>query len=312
MDDAFAGGVCRCRFCGTIQTVPSKLKDRNGSKHRTGSKAIYAKSARGEAIPSSGLDQLAQVVASSGLVSDRLRDETLGRQTKPSKQRLMLLVAGAILALGLLIGGWFALKSGSTTRQAGPLDAGLTGRGDNVSGTDSHVPPNFCEIPLHERTVVYVLDRGGSAVDLFSFLKEVTYKSVESLGTDRKFQIIFWNNGADDAYPASPTHAQSHSIEAARRTLDGIYAQGQTDVGSALKLAIQSRPDVIILATAKGWQLDHTFIDQVMGIRKDLPIKIHTVTLGGSEQSEALKTIALRTGGESRLVTEAELRRMAR
>src|SRR5215218_7951970 len=26
MDDAFAGGVCRCQYCGTIQTVPSLSK----------------------------------------------------------------------------------------------------------------------------------------------------------------------------------------------------------------------------------------------------------------------------------------------
>ena len=26
IDEAFAGGVCRCQFCGTIQTVPKHLK----------------------------------------------------------------------------------------------------------------------------------------------------------------------------------------------------------------------------------------------------------------------------------------------
>jgi hypothetical protein len=26
LDDAFAGGVCRCKQCGAIQTVPSRLK----------------------------------------------------------------------------------------------------------------------------------------------------------------------------------------------------------------------------------------------------------------------------------------------
>jgi hypothetical protein len=26
IDDAFAGGVCRCQHCGTIQTVPAKSK----------------------------------------------------------------------------------------------------------------------------------------------------------------------------------------------------------------------------------------------------------------------------------------------
>ena len=30
IDDAFAGGVCRCRHCGTIQTVPKHLKNTNG------------------------------------------------------------------------------------------------------------------------------------------------------------------------------------------------------------------------------------------------------------------------------------------
>ena len=31
IDDAFAGGVCRCQHCGTIQTVPASLK-RGGVK----------------------------------------------------------------------------------------------------------------------------------------------------------------------------------------------------------------------------------------------------------------------------------------
>ena len=35
MDDAFAGGVCRCQYCGTIQTVPSlsKLKRQMAPAH---------------------------------------------------------------------------------------------------------------------------------------------------------------------------------------------------------------------------------------------------------------------------------------
>jgi hypothetical protein len=30
VDDAFAGGVCRCRHCGTIQTVPKKTAGNRG------------------------------------------------------------------------------------------------------------------------------------------------------------------------------------------------------------------------------------------------------------------------------------------
>jgi hypothetical protein len=319
MDDAFAGGVCRCQHCGTIQTVPSKLKDRNGSTARAASRTIYAKAARGEAIPSSGLDQLAQVVASSGLTSERLlRAPTIAPPSKPSRQRLLLFVgAAAMLLLAILIGGWFALRNDKPPAQPGPSTPGQTTLVPTDAGrapAHSQAPrvPNFCDIPLTEHTIVYVLDRGQGTQDLFSYLKEATYRSVESLGSDRKYQIVFWNNGSDDAFPAVPTFAMPQSIDAARRTLDGIFAQGQTDVGPALTQAVKSNPDVVVLATGKGWQLDQTFIDQVLNIRGDRAFKIHTLTLGGEVQSEALKTIAQKSGGTSRLVTEGELKKFAR
>src|SRR5918999_3221404 len=68
MDEAFAGGVCRCQYCGTIQTVPSHLKKSGNVPQPAGSKTLY------QSHPSSpgpgtgtGLDELADIVASSGL-----------------------------------------------------------------------------------------------------------------------------------------------------------------------------------------------------------------------------------------------------
>ena len=76
MDDAFAGGVCRCQHCGTIQTVPSHAKNTAYPQPATksSSKSLYKgrtttnlDSARSS---SSGLDELASAVASSGLGSE--------------------------------------------------------------------------------------------------------------------------------------------------------------------------------------------------------------------------------------------------
>src|SRR6478672_3397887 len=79
MDDAFAGGVCRCQYCGTIQTVPSRLQGtgRPSSPSATGQKALYAGAGNtsggmGGALPSSGLDDLATAVASSSGLSNNL------------------------------------------------------------------------------------------------------------------------------------------------------------------------------------------------------------------------------------------------
>ena len=50
MDDAFAGGVCRCHYCGTIQTVPAAAK-RKGS---TAASAPAKAAAQAHAMAGSG------------------------------------------------------------------------------------------------------------------------------------------------------------------------------------------------------------------------------------------------------------------
>ncbi len=312
IDDAFAGGVCRCQTCGAIQTVPSRLKQVAASG-KAGPKTLYTRPARGEAVPSSGLDELAQIVASSGLSSGRLRAKAppaAPAKQAPSRGRALLIGGGALVALAIGAGIWMALPAQKDSGRA----TGLGGATDvAVQRSLASAGATFCGVPLDDRVVIYVLDRGSGTADLFSYLKEVALKSAESLGNDRKFQIIFWNNGTDDAYPsAGPTYATAQNLEAARRALDGIYAHGQTDVASALSKAVSAAPDAIVLATGKGWQLDDGFVDQVLKIRKGRPIKIHTFALGGTEPSAILASIAQRTGGESRLVKDGELKQAAK
>src|SRR4051795_9590790 len=98
MDDGFAGGACRCQHCGTIQTVPSHLKN----------KAVAVKPARtlyqnraDTAAPSSGLDQLADVVVSSGLSSSRLREKSGAGADKKQQNVKTLLIGAAVLIVVL-------------------------------------------------------------------------------------------------------------------------------------------------------------------------------------------------------------------
>jgi hypothetical protein len=48
VDDAFGGGVCRCRHCGTIQTVPKKNAGDRGAAAPP-PKALYRAAPAGEA-----------------------------------------------------------------------------------------------------------------------------------------------------------------------------------------------------------------------------------------------------------------------
>jgi hypothetical protein len=164
-------------------------------------------------------------------------------------------------------------------------------------------------VKLDVPSVVYVLDRGDSTRELFGNLKEATFRSIESLGSDRKFQVVFWNNGSDEGYPSRGTvYATKDNIQACEKTFEEISAFGQTDVNSALTTAVASNPTVIVLATGKGWQLDDSFTKTVLDIRKGKPIKIHTFALGDPGANTPLRDIATKTGGEFHVVSPSDLR----
>src|SRR5712664_3533526 len=72
IDEAFAGGVCRCQHCGTIQTVPKHMKEGAApaavKKAGNGApKTLYRDKIRVGSDAGSGLDAIAEIVASSGL-----------------------------------------------------------------------------------------------------------------------------------------------------------------------------------------------------------------------------------------------------
>jgi len=133
IDDAFAGGVCRCRHCGTIQTVPKHLKDQAGLNDGGGGsggvatqvattkaqKTLYRKKNANDGGGSSGtgLDDLANIV-SSGLTGNRLHKKTggssgsapdsngpaSGKKEIPPNRKTMVIVAVSGAVIGLLVG----------------------------------------------------------------------------------------------------------------------------------------------------------------------------------------------------------------
>ena len=343
MDDAFAGGVCRCMYCGTIQTVPSHLKRPGAATtvkviHQTQPRPQRAATGNGsgEADASGELDQLADVVAAtsgassgsgSGPEGSSLTGSGLGGAApQPARVRvatfappapwwtrhraLLLGVAGAVCVIGAVVALLVAFAGNPTPQRTLEVSSNLrTSAAEQPPAPQSQ--PNFCGLPLtDDRTVVYVLDRGGATGEMFATLKEATYRSVESLGPQRKFQIIFWNNGTtEQAYPAAaPAPATSENLEAARRAFDEVFALGQSEPAAALTKAFASRPDAVVLVTAKPYELDDAFVRTVEGLRRTSPARVSIVALGSGDASNALKKLSKSTGGEFRSLTADALR----
>src|ERR1700722_7780887 len=108
IDDAFAGGVCRCQYCGTIQTVPAKGSSQKAAAGAAkGSKTLFENKARNTGVATgsgSGLDDLADLVQSSGLSDNRLRKQSASPPSRPPNLRALLgLAAAAIIVLIVVV-----------------------------------------------------------------------------------------------------------------------------------------------------------------------------------------------------------------
>jgi hypothetical protein len=318
IDDAFAGGVCRCQHCGTIQTVPARARDTAtagvSGQPVGGSKALFQNEPRADIPSGTGLDELANVVASSGLSGSGLQSRRLTRppQTPAARNLTPILIAVGFVILGLLGAIVYLMmrKPAQPTPAANNTANVITPNGSGPTPVDK---PNFCGLLIGENSVVYVLDRGSSAREIFRALEDATLKSVASLGPERRFQILFWANGSDDAgYPqSSTTYATKENIDAARQVMDSVAVFGASDIKPALQKAIASNPDVIIIATPKGWDLDDAWAKDVLSMRGNSKVKIDTVSLGSGGESETLKSVAAKSSGQYLQVDEAALRNFA-
>lgn len=326
MDEAFAGGVCRCQHCGTIQTVPKSA--RGGADASSGlanqvagtAKTLWRQKTSGEGPGGTGLDDLADIVASSGLGGSGLQSKRL-RKSAPSVDpvasrkklvRLLSAIGGAVVAV-LLIIAYIVTRPDAPPEVTGPQPGKIT-PADITAAVPTVSGPSFCGVKLDSAsTVVYLFDRGSGTSNVFGDLKAAGLKSVQSLTADRKFQFVFWQvRGEVVTVPdIGATVAGDISIGEAIRKLEDVSAFGSSTVGPALKKSGNVKPDTIILATGKGDDLDESFVKEVLDNRP-AGAKIHTFALGSSRAIPQLQAIASKTGGEYRTITEQQLSALAR
>ncbi len=336
IDDAFAGGVCRCQHCGTIQTVPAAAG--------AGEVAVGGPNLGGGRVGSAnglpygsgtGLDDLAGAVASSGLSSRRLlrpdgSPAAPGGASRGSsrpqarRQNLVPLFIAAGVVIVALLGVIVYLATRPPVGTTASGTPGTAGTASHHSSDQAPVAPaaaaNFCGTPLTGDTVVYVLDRGTSTQEIFAALKDAALRSAGSLGSDHHFQVVFWPGTGEEptAYPSTGTaYATKENIDAARRALDDVSAFGQTDVKPALALALKQSPELVVIATAKGWELDEAWAKDALALRGTATARFDTFSLGSNNPAPeggatpTLKLLADKTGGVYAVVSNDDLKSAA-
>jgi hypothetical protein len=323
IDDAFAGGVCRCQHCGTIQTVPSNLKPSataqpfvspSSSKakslyqNESAARTVGANVATTGARSTSGLDDLAQAVgqSGSGLAGSGLSRaqmtmgaasgaQVIATATIPNvaptpagaavtkKSPLMMILIGAGALILVLIGVIVFLVMGS---------GGTTGGGPGGGGAGG----TFAGVSIAGSRVIYILDDANSISNDFDPLRAATYKSIKSLG-DKKFAVILWDNGATQfAFPKDGLSPASGLDDLTAKFKD-IEAAGASKLRPALERAMFRTPDAVVLVTAKSRldDDDESALSAAMDTASG-KTKFYMFTVGSAGDNEFLKALAKGNG----------------
>lgn len=348
MDEAFAGGVCRCQYCGTIQTVPSHLKKANATATAP-AKAVHPAGGSG-----TGLDELAEVVASSGLARTSLAkkssrsggagaaapqtavaaaapmvasthasatvDYAAGERQRRSPMVPLFIAISVLTVLGLGAVAFLGI-SRTTTTPGGPVvsGGGATGGGTSILDTGEEpdtltiTGPAFADVPLKDaKTVVYLLDRSQANADVLDHLKAAIYYSAVSLGPQRRFQILFWSHKTEGivAYPESGLAPGTEAeADAAFKAFENVIGYDNTELKPTLDRAIAVNPDAIVIATAKGLYLEEDTLAVFDAALQSTLIKVYAFSLGETE-SPVLKQVAEKTGGHYREISQTQLKKL--
>jgi hypothetical protein len=158
-------------------------------------------------------------------------------------------------------------------------------------------------------TFVYVFDRSssmqGGGYDLLASAKRELLASLDDLGEDHRFQIIFYNERPTKMDLgrgfAGLVFAQQRSKELARKFVESIDAAGGTRHFEALKEALRLKPDVIFFLTDAD---EPGMSDGQLSLIRHLNgghTKINTIEFGERPQprrNNFLARIAQENGGE--------------
>jgi hypothetical protein len=199
--------------------------------------------------------------------------------------------------LQALLNDFTATPQPATTAPAGDASsaetAGIPGQsGSSVSGlgdSGSKITAELFGVKGYGHRFVYVMDRSDSMNGYggrpLAAAKRELLRSVQSMGPEQEFQIIFYNERSTPLkVPGQMTQflvgdKQTHSR--VTQVVNIVYGSGGTNHMDALKLALRMRPDVVfILTDARVPRMSGLQLNEIRARASANNTVIHTIEFG--------------------------------
>lgn len=307
IDQGFAGGICRCFNCGTLMTVPQDHERQSAEVIRQA--RPDRPDAPGAATETAAPAEPNAYVTASGRRLN-ITAAQLARVPTAQKRRIGVrvgVVAAFIVVVLLLVVG-LALLVGNLmkeleTSKPDPNQVVQQQAQQTITQALGYDPdanpftltePNLIGVPVTKATVL-VVDASASNARQFDYLKALLPHDLKGLNADTPVQVLLIHDGHVLALPERVTAAGQIDLEALTEKIESTYPAGELRVVAAVKQAMASEPEQIIVLLGSGLPATEDF--GATGEKLRAAAKpFHVLLLGAADES--LRQTAEGTGGQ--------------
>lgn len=320
VDEAFAGGVCRCPYCKALIFVhPPKTAGTAGSRPDSpgGRPATpgrpdtpYAGSGLGTGLNSSGL-------TSSGLMRAREQHALSHASTMEdipvaNPVRIQGVISMVLIGLSLimLVAGAIILVK-QMTAPSGPVDpdAGIVStNGSGLTGftVNTEFPAIAGDVRI-EAPVVYCLDTSGNMGDVLAYASRMVLVSVNSL-REGKFNVVLVGEEGDNVLSETMLSSDGTALGMATAFLKKGKVAGAADLERGLDAAMKLSPKTVVLLARES---DMGLEDAAAKLKaKGMHLTVLAIESDEYSQKEFAQA-AESTGGVCRTIAQSDLNRWA-
>ena len=301
IDDAFAGGFCRCPYCNEIVPVPSRGK----------SPAVEARPDRPESP-----QELQQPPHIGPISSESAKSLPIANPVRI--QGIITIVLSGFLLLILAFGIALLIKARASQNSK-------EGKGVNHTLKEVQVQPSneqdsetvFPEPAINPLTVrgiagmdftspvIFILDGTSSMQQLFDFGVALIRYSILAMGAGEKFNLIVVSEEGLFSPSDDWLEGGKDGDKRVKEFLSAYAPAGTADLFPAIARAILKKPKSIVIITNRSISNANKIIEKA----HKASIKIYLVGLEPLEAGalETMKILASKTGGDFRHLTASEI-----
>lgn len=169
------------------------------------------------------------------------------------------------------------------------LDIGVV-RSDLLTG-----PKNPLLVPPGVASVVYVIDISGSmAGQRYSKVARAVNDAVSQLNPNQQFAVLLFNSLALQIDDGGLLHATDSNKQLLATQLQGVLPVGATDPTDALLIAIQMKPETIVVFS--DGEFDHDAVEKVTALNRSSGSQIQINCVAVQSSVEVLKRLSTLNG----------------